>query len=962
MDEPRVTGASAVSHVRVLGPVGVVATDGTWCELPSASQRRLLAVLALQAGRSVRAESLGELLGLGPGALRKVVSRVRAVVGDTLHTSATGYRLEAAVDAHRFAEVVAAADRDGVDRAERLAEALGWWHGDALDEFAAEPWAMAEATRLDGLRARAVDELAGHWIAVGRSADALAVLEPQLDRQPFADRPRVLKMRALAAAGRSADAMRVAHRYRTELRDAVGLDAGDELDRTEQRIAGGWDGREPASVAPGSVSAVAGAAHPSIPLPATPRVGPTERLDAIVGELAAHRVVTLTGPGGVGKTRSAVDAAARAASGFRDGAVMIDLAPVADPVAVPAAVASRLGASTRAGLSVTASITERLAGSSMLLVLDNCEHVVAAAASLVRAIAADCPGITVLATSREPLGIRAEQVVPVHPLEIDDAVELFRERALAAGGRAIGHDALATVATLCHRLDCLPLAVELAAARSRSLSPDDLLVRLGDRFEVLGAARDGQYHQRTLWATIDWSYQLLDDAEQTVLDRLSVFHGTFELIDAEAVARSLDGGAPIVGAALVGLVDKSMVVAEWTGGSMRYRLLDTIRRFAAARLAERGELDTTAHRHLVRCVELAETNASRWFSPAQLDADAELDRAWDNLRAAHAWAGARHEHELAERLLLATIGHSQSRVRSEHGSWCATTVAVAEADGVIPSADLLGWDAWWSMIGGDLRRAVTRARHATEVATSRGSVGAVARSVLVFALFNTGQRHEADEHLAALEEAMDSLSPWDVYTAERALFSFSSGDGFDRRAARIAQVTEAIGAPALLASSRFYQGSAKVSGSKDGAAAAALHREGIELARRAGAELAECQNLQGLLDAELLLDSASAGEVCLEAVQRLYELRYWLYLGRVLDGAACVLARADETEVAGVLLGHLDRIGPPWRTNPRAVTRELVGAAGVPQAVLDRGATMDRDAVVALAIAALAALVAVRPS
>lgn len=955
--DERVTSASAPFQVRVLGPVAVLGPDGTWSEPPSVTQRRLVAALAVQAGRSIRADALGELLGLEPAALRKAVSRVRAVVGDALSTSATGYRLDLGVDAHRFAQVVTAAvgGVDPAERAARLAAALGWWHGQALDEFAGESWAMAEAARLEQLRSAAVDELADCWIRSGRATEALAALEPEVARHPFADQPRILQMRALAASGRAADALRAAHRYRGELRDAVGVDPGPEFGMAEHRIAAGWDGR--ADLAPGPAVATAGG-HEPLPRPATRRVGPTERLDAIVAELATHRVVSLTGPGGVGKTRSAIDAAARVAGGFRDGAVMVDLASIEDPAAVPDAVASKLGASTRVGLSVTSSICERLAGSSMLVVLDNCEHVIGAAAALVRAINTDCPGVTVLTTTREPLGLRAEQVVPVHPLAPADAVELFCERAAAAGA-VVGDAALGTVDALCRRLDCLPLAVELAAARARSLSPDDLLARLGDRFEVLGSARDGQYHQRTLWATIDWSYRLLDDDERAVLDRLSVFHGPFGLADAEHVADPGGDETTPVGAALVGLVDKSMVATAWTGDVMRYRLLDTIRQFAATRLDERGETDETAARHLRRCVALAEANATRWFSSRQLDADAELDQVWDNLRAAHAWAGAHGEHELAERLLLATIGHSQARVRSEHGSWCATTVAVAAAAGVTPSVDLLGWSAWWSMIGGDLRRAIEQARAAVEVATERGSVGAVARSVLVFALFNTGQKAEADEHLVALEAALASLSPWDRYTSERALFSFASGDGFERRAASIAAVTEAIGAPSLLASARFYQGSAKVSGSKDGAAAAVFHREGIDLARRAGAELAECQNLQGLLDAELLLDSAAASAVCLEAVRRLYELRYWLYLGRVLDGAACVLARAGRTEEAAVLLGHLDRIGPPWRTNPRAVTRGLVVAAGVDDSVLDRGASMERDAVVALATASLAAL---RPS
>lgn len=243
----------------------------------------------------------------------------------------------------------------------------------------------------------------------------------------------------------------------------------------------------------------------------------------------------------------------------------------------------------------------------MLVVLDNCEHVIGAAAALVRAINTDCPGVTVLTTTREPLGLRAEQVVPVHPLAPAYVVASSRERAAAAGA-VVGDALLGTVdADPRRRLDCLPLAVELAAARARSLSPDDLLARLGDRFEVLGSARDGQYHQRTLWATYDWSYRLLDDDERAVLDRLSVFHGPFGLADVEHVADPGGDETTPVGAVLVGLCPhKSMVATAWTGDVMRYRLLDTIRQFAATRLDERGETDETAARHLRRCVALAE--------------------------------------------------------------------------------------------------------------------------------------------------------------------------------------------------------------------------------------------------------------------------------------------------------------------------------------------------------------------
>ena len=391
----RVTGASPdasaavpadaqgdVVLVRVLGPVSLVRRDGGVVELPSATQRRLLALLAMQPGVPVRTETLTEALDVSPGALRKVVSRLRAVIGDdALRTASVGYVLDLLVDAAAFAaEVLAPA---GADREVVLTRALERWQGDALEEFAGEPWVLGEAARLSALRAKAVDELAGLLVDGGRSDEAIVLLEPHLARHPVADGPRAMMMRALAAAGRQAEALRVFQMYRRELGETAGLEPGTELVDVERRIALGWDG---ASAGAGPQHRAGRHTRPDrLPTPATRWIGPTSTVERVGAALGAHRVITLTGPGGVGKTRTALEVARRHRDDFPDGVAMVELAALdaADGGSLVAdAVATALGAARSDGMSTTESILDRLAGSRMLVVLDNCEHVIDGAARL----------------------------------------------------------------------------------------------------------------------------------------------------------------------------------------------------------------------------------------------------------------------------------------------------------------------------------------------------------------------------------------------------------------------------------------------------------------------------------------------------------------------------------------------------------------------------------------------------
>jgi predicted ATPase len=845
-----------------------------------------------------------------------------------------GYALELPVDASMFAaEVASATDATAGRRVEILGRALRRWNGDAIEEFAGESWVLGEAARLVALRSQAVEELASLLIEARRTDEAIAWLEPHLARHPVADRPRLLLMRALAASGRQTEALRVFQTYRGELGEQVGLDPGPELVLAEQRIALGWNGIERAGVDESVVRPERTVDR--LPSPSTRWIGSMDTIERVAAALGSHRVVTLTGPGGVGKTRTAVEFARAHLHRYPDGVVMVEFASIDRTEMVADAVATTLQVTQRGEASVIESILDRLAGARSLLVLDNCEHVLDGAAEVAAAVAARSATVDVLVTSREPLRVDGERVLAVRPLAVDDGIGLFCDRASAADDTARFDDGeLAAVREICGRLDGLPLAVELAAARARSLAPSDLLRRLGRRFDALGVVRGQGSHHGTLFATIDWSYRLLRDVEQHLFDQLSVFHGPFDLDAVTAVcvaSPNEQDTAPDVVLALSALVDKSMVTTVRTGGDLRYQLLDSLREFGADRLAARGGTAAAEERHRRHFVSLAERTGRDWLGPDQARAGRRLDGSWDDLRAAHASALRHGDQPAASRLLLATLPYAQLHMRSEHGSWCAATVA-HDPDRVSP--ELLGWAAWWAMIAGEHDRAIEWT--STGIARAGAGAGrdevglAVCHSIAAFSWWARGRRDEANEHAAVLEHLAGRLEPWYAYTAHRALFSFADRDRFEPIAERIASIVAGIGAPSLIASARFYQGSAKMSGGADAVSAAALHLEGVGLARGSGTTLAECQNLQGLLDARVALarsgmtDPAEVAAECADTLRRLHELRYWLYLWRVLDGAAWVLASSGEIDRAHELLRALEAQGRPWRTEPRASTRALL--------------------------------------
>lgn len=643
----------------VLGPVEARLPDGGPVAVGGPQVRSLLAMLLLEAGRPV---SVGRLAaGLygedAPAdvahALQSQVSRLRRGLRDgaAVEFGPAGYRLAVdldAVDAHRFARLAgqgrqALAGGDPASAAMVLGQALDLWRGPALADVLDAPFAEAAAARLLEERLAAVEDRAEAALALGEHHAVAAELTELVEAHPLRERARALLMRALYAGGRQAEALAAYDQARRFLGDELGVDPSAELAEAHLAIL-----RAEPAAAP---------ALRRLPAQLTSFVGRAEELRELAALPAGSRLVTLTGPGGTGKTRLAVEA-----SGRVSGEVcFVDLSALSDGAQVAPAMAAALG--LRESGPPEDRLLAALADRPVLVILDNCEQVVASAAGLAHRLLAACPALRILATSREALGITGEVLFPVGQLAVPapdaalaealtcPAVRLFADRAAAVRhGFVVDAATIGAVRRICAALDGLPLAIELAAARLRSFTLDEVDARLADRFRLLSRGeRTAAPRHQTLRAVVDWSWGLLDPDEQALARRLTVFAGGATLADAERVC-GLDGpaGSDDVAAVLAGLVDKSLVEAH----DGRYRMLETVREYCAERLAETGEREECLRAHAECFTALAEAADHHLRGPGQLDRLARLDAEHGNLLAALGWA-VTADPPLAARLIAA---------------------------------------------------------------------------------------------------------------------------------------------------------------------------------------------------------------------------------------------------------------------------------------------------------------------
>jgi predicted ATPase/DNA-binding SARP family transcriptional activator len=645
----------AAVQVVLLGPVTVTSESGAPVDIPGTRLRMLLARLALAAGRSVQADALiddlwGDQTPAGAAAaLQVLVSRLRKVLGTaaTVDFTAGGYRLSVRpedVDAHRFEQLAARGRRELA--ANRFAEAAAvlrtaadLWQAAALSDVLDAPFARNAAARLDELRTGTEEDRFEAELALGRPAQILADLGAAAALRPLSERLAMLRMRALAAAGRQSDALAVYQQIRAALGDELGVDPSPELRELHLTLLRGELERPAAPTA---------AATPSrLPAGVTSFVGRQDELARIARLWRTARLITIVGPGGAGKTRLSLEAARQDPAHSSGRVWFVPLAGLSDPEQLADTVLGVVGSSHGrlydTGQSAAIDrLTELLDVGDALLILDNCEHLVEAAAQLADGLLGRLAQLRVLATSREPLAINGEALCHLGPLALPAgepdlataagtaAVRLFVDR--ATGVRpdfALDERTVDAVVEICWRLDGMPLALELAAVKLRSMAVEQIVRGLDDRFRLLtSGSRTAMPRQRTLLAMVEWSWDLLDEAERTLARRLSMFPGGAGLAALEAVCADETLPARDVLYVVDSLVDKSIV--QQVGG--RYRMLETVRAYGAQQLAGSGD-DITA-RFADHHLDLAERQEPLLRTREQLSAFAVLDAEHDNITVA----------------------------------------------------------------------------------------------------------------------------------------------------------------------------------------------------------------------------------------------------------------------------------------------------------------------------------------
>ncbi len=670
--------SESVIEFRLLGPLEVW-RGGQQLPVGGAKPRAVLAILLLHAGRVVSTDELIDALwGERPpasaanalqahvSALRRTLEPHRGTSGADrlLITRAPGYLLR--LDGHdldllQFERLVggarAAMAGDPRIAANRFRHALGLWRGPALADFVYERFASAEAARLEEMRLGAREDCLDCELASGNHGEVVAELEGLVAEHPLRERLAGQLMLALYRCGRQGEASRVFQSTRSALVEELGMEPGPALRQLLHRILEQdpkLELTEGKMAAPAATAVTPVRPRHNLPIELTSFVGREQELEEICALLEQRRLLTLTGAGGSGKTRLALRAARQGLKHYPDGAWLVELAPLSDPALVASAMAASVGIRAQAGTLLEA-LKRSLRDSHMLIVLDNCEHLVDSCAELAHELLSSCERVRILATSRQPLRIASEIAWPVPGLELPSdtaavspeqvgqcaAVRLFADRASTARpGFTLDSGTAGAVAQVCRRLDGIPLAIELAAARTRALNPEDILRRLDDRFRLLtGGTRDALPRHQTLQATIDWSHDLLTEPERVLFRRLSVFAGGWTLSDAERVCA--DESLPVedVVDVLSELVAKSLAAAEPSlAGAARYSVLETLRAYAGQQLRAGGEREALGRRHFDHFLELAEDAHERRESTGL---NAELDTILahqDNIRAALGFA------------------------------------------------------------------------------------------------------------------------------------------------------------------------------------------------------------------------------------------------------------------------------------------------------------------------------------
>jgi predicted ATPase/DNA-binding SARP family transcriptional activator len=774
----------------LLGPVQAV-RDGRPVALGGPRQRAVLARLLLAPGRAVPAGTLADEVWGGtppPSAgktLQKYVSELRHALGaDALVTVGGGYLAHGDVDVARFEQLLTDGDAD---------RALELWRGDALGDLPDVPFVAAERARLEELRLVAVERRAEAGLHAGRHAEVVAGLVELAGAHPAREHLTGLLMLALYRSGRQVEALDAFQRHRRRLGEELGLEPAEELIALEQAIL-----RHDETLGPPP------AAQPAQPrgnvrLPVSSFVGRADELQRTVEALRGAAPVTLTGPGGVGKTRLALESAAAAAAEFPGGTWLVDLAGLTDPALVVHQLALTLAVGDPRDGDEEATVLAALAGTGRLLVvLDNSEHLLARCAELVDRVVRACPGARVLATSRQPLGVDGERVLVLAPLPEAEACRLFEDRVRRHG--VDGDDvARLRVPEICRALDGLPLALELAAGQVRAFGPAELAARLDARLQFANRRFDAPARQRTLRDMVAWSHALLPEPTQRVFARLGVFASTLTLPGAAAVC-ALDA-EPHVAV----LVDQSLLVRDpEAGGTARFRLLDTLRLFALEQLTGTGTEADARRAHAGYYLRFLQTARDQLHGP---DQEAWIDRIEaeePNVHAALDWA-AEHDPALAVALAVALWPYWDLRWRERFAISFLTGLLDRQA------ADMAVADRAWALTvmadlaanPGEVRLARRPAEQAVGLFRELGEERGLCSALIALACADRdeGALDAADRCLDEAWAIADRLGdPWLVVRALTSAWAIASRRGASDRAEQLAR--EEVAAFARLGSRR----------------------------------------------------------------------------------------------------------------------------------------------------------------
>ncbi len=687
---------------RLLGEVEA-RVDGRRLDVGHARQRCVLVCLLVDVNRPVSADQLIDRVWADDpphkarNALAAYISRLRQLLAGAdlveIVRGPGGYTLRTpgeSIDLHVFRRLVSQARsaESSAVAAALFERALELWRGEPLMSVDT-PWANEVRNSLEAERLSVTLERNDAALSAGRHSELLGGLMTMLQAHPLDERVAGQLMLAQYRSGRQADALETYRIVRERLVDELGVDPSAPLRAVHQLILDGEPVTPTAAVTPRSAPTVS-PPRGGVPRRATRLVGREEDVKRVAGTMVETSLVTLTGVGGVGKTRLALEAAECEQAKFTDGAWVCELAPLSDGAAVSHAVAATLRLQPGQDLGFDDAIVEYLRTRELLLVIDNCEHVLPEAAQLLDQIARHCSRVKILATSREPLGVQGEHVVPVRPLAEDGAAELFAERAKASRPDFDpDREPVGAIAEICRRLDGLPLAIELAAARMRAMSTLDVARRL-DRLRLLsGGARGAHPRQQSVTATIDWSYQLLAEAEKTFFARLSVFAGGFDLEAAHAVCGDNGSTEDDTLDLLTGLVDKSMVVVRTGSRATRYGVLETLRAYGRDRLQEDGSHDAIKSRHAHYYVGLVERatagvrgrDEAAWVDRMTPDAATTYAAPdFDNLRETFEWTMSERDVDLALRLVTSLSEVMHLRIGYHSVGWVERAVELAEPD------------------------------------------------------------------------------------------------------------------------------------------------------------------------------------------------------------------------------------------------------------------------------------------